>query len=298
MSYVYEENADNMNIFFKTSQYKELKANLIKEKSEIGKELVFENNRKDDIWLYCIKTIINNGFFSDGTKIYKDPDIFDENLYEYVKEMMNKNNDEKYLIKKEKNRLIQNNIRFSLDCVIGWKAIMDTYYRENKFINNEKEFVEIYKIIRNPENAGHLLWPVYQGTTINTERYKKFNDRIDYTLYDIKNYFNSNFDNDNLKLKKAYANTTTKKWLDSFKCNNDSQKNFDNFIAKMHLERWCKIYEENGQHYEIIDLSSENINSKIEGYLCNEETYDAQKEYQIDGQYIKNLIEIIKKSPQ
>jgi len=325
MCYVYEDNVKNMEEFFgivegekgklytilKEFLYEEKKTieDIIKENGKKGKELedilkgnssiykeldssvrgeknVFEHCKKLKV-IECIKRIINNGYFSNGTeigeKIYKDPDYYDKKLYQNI-EVQYKNLDLKYKLVNRRNRLIKEYenkkiIFFSLDCVIGWKSILDTYYEEKKFIGNEKEFIKTYEIIRNPENAGHLLWPVHITPTINTERYHKFNDRVDYTLYDIKNYLDSKPEKDKFKLKSAYF-TITSLWIDMF-------KNFDDFIEKMKLKRWC--IEENG-HYEVIDLSSENMTDKIDKYLCDKEIYDAKKEYPITELYIKNLI--------
>lgn len=292
---IYETNIKNMRNFFNTNEYKILKNNL--EKNYTSSQITYFN---ENIWLHFIKNAINGGSLANGSKIYQDPDLEDENLYKYVAKQFEKDG---YLYTKIENQygkihrikkdfISQNGdqfeILFSLDGIIGWKAIIDYLYRENEFINNEEKFIEIYYKIRKYENAGHLLWPVHESPTINTERYQKFNDRIDYTLFDIKNYFQ---EKEKTHLKNAYFNKIsgekTAKWLNTF-------NNFEEFIIKMKLERWC--VKKDGK-YEVLDLDKDikkhDNNNIIKEYLCSDEKYCAKEKYPITKQYIENLIKII-----
>lgn len=120
------------------------------------------------------------------------------------------------------------------------------------------------------------------------QRYNVFNDRVDYTLFDIKNYFEKK------EYKINYNIKPTKEWLDSFKCNNG--KDFDNFIEKMDLKRWCiknkDNIEKNGK-YKVINIET---NKEITNYMYHKkENYRMiRKYYPITMTYIENLIKKVK----
>lgn len=306
MSYVYENNIENMKEFLgvvkgergrlyeilkeffyndvlindilngNNSIFKELE-NILKGNGAIYKDLkidgkyvnTFEHCKGLSV-RQCIKDIMTFGYFSNnlekGKKIYIDPDQYDKKLYKYI----NENKYDGFYECKGCN-LIKDDFRFSLDCVSGWKAIMDVLCMEKRFVGNEMEFIKKYEIIRNPKNAGHLLWTVHFVPTINTKRYKEFKDRVDYTLYDIKMYYKFK----KSKILNELINKQTLDWLDN------SFEDFDDFIKKMKLERWCVI--KNGR-YEVIDLSSLDMSEIITGYL------DDGEEYLITKEYIDNLL--------
>ncbi len=259
--YQYQKNIINIEKFFKTDKYK-----FLKEKGDIK----------------CIKSIINKEFLDDGTKIYKDPDSFDKLLYQTIK---NKYYENKYdlgeIVQQYNSYYYMQNInsvkiKLSLDCVIGWKALFDLY----NFSNDIKleEFLKMYRIIRNPNNRGHLVWPAHRKS-INTERFKQFSDRVDYTLFDIKNYYNRDFDMKNLRLLDAYNNPSTCNWLNQF-------DNFEDFINKLKFEHWC-IKKYNNK-YEVLDLSK-NCMEYITDYLVK------KNDYKITLVYLENLIDVIQK---
>lgn len=261
--YLYLENIKNINKFISTEEFKLLK----------------KNNRIE--W---IKLIINEGHI-DGNKIYQDPDEFDEELYNNINERRKEKGLDEYEIFKYKYmgkdivRFKDNNeVILSLDCVIGWKAIIGIYVANGEPLEN---FVNDYQIIRNPQYAGHLIWPCHKYS-INQRRYNVFNDRVDYTLFDIKNYF------ENSKHKINYDIKNTKEWLDSFKC--DKGKDFDNFIEKMDLKRWCIENEEDVEKkgkYKVRNIETgEEIIPQENGRMKRED-------YTITKKYLKNLIKII-----
>lgn len=257
--YQYEKNIKNIKEFLKTDSYKSLK-------------------NKNDI--KSIKNIINAGYLENGKKIYIDPDNNDrllyEKIYEDIKQNIRKKDvNKKYNIDIKKCRLCMNEIYLSLDCVIGWKAIIDVCIAES--IELEK-FLDVYKIIRNPKYAGHLIWPVHSLPTINMERFQQFN----YTLFDIKNYFEKREELKALEvleglkvlnLKNAYF-TNTLRWLNQF-------SDFKEFIDIMNLGRWCD------DNYKVKDISK-NDGTPIERYLGDKRT-----DYPITIDYINNMIEVI-----
>lgn len=161
-------------------------------------------------------------------------------------------------------------MELSLDCVIGWKAIIDVYVAEGKPL---KDIVDDYEIIRNPENAGHLIWPCHRNS-INQRRFWLFNDRVDYTLYDIKNYFEGKTHKINYNIKH------TKQWLDSF-------ESFGKFIEDMNLTWFCN------EKYEVINIETNEI---ITEYMPHqkENSKMPRKDYPITDKYLENLKTIIK----
>ena len=245
--YLYLKNIENINKFiWKAKGKKEYTAEF---------KALKENNKTD--W---IKLIINKGYI-DGHKIYMDPDEFDEKLYKTINIKRKEKGLNEYEVHNGKFR-DTNGIILSLDCVSGWKAIIDVYAENGKPIEN---FVNDYKIIRNPQYAGHLIWPGHKNS-INQQRFRVFNDRVDYVLFDIKNYF------ENKETKIDYN-----KWLDSF-------ENFDNFIEKMDLKRWC--IEEKGK-YKVINIENDG---EITDYMPYNK---GREDYPITKTYLENLIKKI-----
>lgn len=264
---LYEKNIDNFNNFFKTIEYKELK-------------------NKNDI--EGIKNKINKGFLKNGEKIYNDPDTWDKELYDYIKEHSTyisehyeckERKEKRGYYFEDKNK--KEKINLSLDCVMGWKAIIDVCVKNSIPL---EEFVKVYEIIRKYEYSGHLVWPIHNLPTINSERYQQFRDRVDYTLYDIKKFYDipTNLRKDiedeinKLKLRNVYL-TPSYTWLNTF-------EDFNDFIENMKLECWCKKINNN---YEVKDLSTKE-KKPISGNLEN-----MLKKDLITIEYINNVIDII-----
>ena len=235
-------------------------------------------------------------------EIYKDPDKYDVLLYEkvcktIVQNIQNlQNNQKKYTnkvyniqhnkeCKQKKYKLNMNGIDLSLDCVIGWKAIFDVCMPKAEDKDDEEKFnkfIKAYEIIRNPEYAGHLIWPVHTIPTINTQRFQQFNDRVDYTLFDIKKYFEKR---EELKILELSENLKTFKLGDVFLSNTfiwlNQFEDFKEFIDIMNLNCWCD------KNYEVKDISK-NDGTTIGSYLGDNKT-----DYPITKDYINNMIEII-----
>lgn len=124
------------------------------------------------------------------------------------------------------------------DALFSFNRILE----HNNFILNN-DVINEYKKLRE-----HLIFyfppePNFKG--INSQRMKKFNDKIDYLLFDLKKYFNDRTNN-NCALYYTYTYChKTNIWLKSF-------KNFDEFVE------WYKIQDIfvkkiNGE-YKIFDL--------------------------------------------
>lgn len=173
--------------------------------------------------------------------LMEDPDACDKNLY------INKTNQLKNLnLICKQTSCIDNNIILGMDCVIGWKKLFNIY-------GGNYQWIEDYKLIRSSLNA-HFLWPRNGNNTINTVRHRIFNDRIDFTLYEIKLFYENNFDSNNLKMKSAFDNIITKEWLKKF-------NTFKNLCDMMQLT----IFVDN--NYDVIDLS--DLNKTIQNYNSN-----------------------------
>ena len=191
--YTYIKNKENMEKFFKTNLFNELakEKDLQQIKNIINYCWYDDKNKifyvkKGDLPQYLIKNfynlkekieakkitkleIVNSSRkpIQNAEKIYWDPDRVDENLYSTF---TNKNHlqynpyiDENYTQNKCHFQSSKDtNIKLALDAIIGWKAIMDILFEENNEIEDIKKVTEIYQIIRNPENGGHLIWPQHR----------------------------------------------------------------------------------------------------------------------------------------
>lgn len=205
--------------------------------------------------------------------IYIDPDSYDINVYrnlsQKLKLIYNCNGDKCKLFNEEE-------IKLSADAVCGWKQL---YVLRNGNVN----WLDDYEKIRT-STAAYLVWPQHKIPTINTLRYSVFNDRVDYTLFDISKFFdckkefvekeNKEQFEDNVKktckLHRAYLNPNGKTydWLMTF-------DGFEHFIEKMSLTRFvnlkCKVLnlEDHSLIYEANDCVSYSFN---ETYLENLKT--------------------------
>lgn len=112
-----------------------------------------------------IKTIID--------VIYVDPDSCDIHVYENLSQKLNLIVGKCKLYKDEE-------IKLSADAVYGWKQLYDLW-------NGDVNWLDDYEKIRICTSA-YLVWPQHKIPTINTLRYSVFNDRVDYTLFDISKF--------------------------------------------------------------------------------------------------------------
>ncbi|KRM90139.1 DUF6994 family protein [Liquorilactobacillus cacaonum] len=177
--------------------------------------------------------IINNILNS----LYKDPDAVDEELYDMLSKKHN------LAIGKDKCSLIQNlngkEIRLAADIICGWKALRNF---------DEQNFLVNYELIRSRIDL-HFIWPKHTLPTINTLRYSRYKDRIDYLLYDLKCYFTGK----DTPMRKAYQNKSTKIWLMQF-------SNFKEFIDKLKLNRYVN------DNYEVLDIGT-LMNNVVKGNI-------------------------------
>ncbi|WP_445267817.1 DUF6994 family protein, partial [Staphylococcus aureus] len=103
-------------------------------------------------------------------------------------------------------------------------------------------------------------------------------DRIDYTLFDIKSFYNHET---NLRLQKAYEQKNTRDWLLSF-------GSFNRFIDQMKLNYFVYSNSEDLSSYDVIDLSKPYRNSSD---YCLEAI---PQKIKIEDNYITNIIDYIK----
>lgn len=108
---------------------------------------------------------------------------------------------------------------------------------------------------------------------INPDRYKYFNDKIDYLLYDIKNYLEGN--EKICKMKNTYKLKATQKWFQSL--DND----FSNFVLWFKLEG--KFVKKINGKYEVINIENGKIINKY------------SKNYNWSKAYYENLKKIVRK---
>jgi hypothetical protein len=165
----------------------------------------------------------------------EDPDAGDVSLYQDLSN--------KFQLSARKDHLIDvvegRKIRLAADIICGRKQIAD-------FHNNDYEkWRKDYELVRSNLNL-HFLWPKHKPPTINTYRYTKYLDRIDYLLFDLKCYFKGqeNQENLNTPMKDAYESEKTAIWLRQF--NSD----FKYFIDKMKLQAFVN------DNYDVLDIST------------------------------------------
>lgn len=177
-------------------------------------------------------------------------------------------------------------IRYGLDGLCGWKQLYDYYNDdENADKNHAEKWLDDYETIRSSK-CGNLIWPnriKKGGQSINQERYQQFGDRIDYTLFDIKMYYE---DYDQCRMKKSYANPETKAFLDSFKVDGQAMSSFENFIEHMGLTAFTN-------EKDVLDLDFELDNKKIISKEKHKEySFCARWPAKMEKQYLKNILSI------
>ncbi|NVY96720.1 hypothetical protein HU830_06060 [Lactobacillus sp. DCY120] len=124
-------------------------------------------------------------------------------------------------------------IRLAADIICGWKQLMQHQA-------NSAAWLEDYRQIRGNLNL-HFLWPKHRAPTINTYRYVRYRDRIDYLLVDLKAYFSGQ----ETPMQKVYLNQTTALWLEQF------NNSFVQFIEQMQLQAFVN------DRYQVWDIASE-----------------------------------------
>lgn len=164
--------------------------------------------------------------------LYQDPDSSDEFLYialsEKYKLDVSKKNNSFCLIDKVGN----SEIALGADAICGVKCLA-------KYYPDLDDWIDAYETIRS-QTSLHFVWPRHKLPTINTLRYIKYLDRIDFTLFDLKNYFEGN---KNTPLARAYKNEVTNLWLSQF-------YDFPSFVKKMQLGRFVD------KKYNVLNIAS------------------------------------------
>lgn len=134
----------------------------------------------------------------------------------------------------------------------GVECTVDAIISINRIYNHDgfnQKFIDNYTIYRkNPI----IFFPREKGG-INTSRYAKFGDRIDHTLFDLKNYF----ENKEYKLIKSYELPKTKLWLESF----DS---FEDIVDYMKIDE--VFVNEDNEIYDLENNNGEIIKSYYDSY--------------------------------
>ncbi|WP_414045351.1 DUF6994 family protein [Macrococcus equi] len=206
-----------------------------------------------------------------------DPDLYDRQLYEFMKEYYNQAQiREKYKIykltlpnKKSDIFLLDNETILGLDCIISWRKLYDYH-------NGDDKWVEDYKEIRNSPKS-HLIFPRHRNS-LNICRSRSYNDRIDLTLQELKGFYtelemnNGNLSEDflmNSPFSTAYNNEITFKWLKSF-------KSFIGYCITNRLDDLIRI--ENEIVY-VRDLSEDYKLNKILDGKANSYSKNVGKEY-------------------
>ncbi len=129
----------------------------------------------------------------------------------------------------------------NIDCTADGLLSIKRIYQHEGF---NESFLNSYKLYR---NFPIIFFPP-ERNGINMSRYAIFGDRIDHTLFDLKNYFSNDQNKKNsCKLYKAFNRPKTNAWL------NDEIKNFENYIDWLGIKG---IFTD--QNYEIYDLECNN----------------------------------------
>lgn len=182
--------------------------------------ILYEDIFKFDIILMnaILKTYKeNNKAWKIFNQFYKDPD--------------------NYPISKEGFKT-KDGIKCTVDGLISINRIYEYEGFNKKFIDTFYKYRKIPIIFFPSEKNG-----------INTSRYNKFGDRIDYTLFDLKRYC----DGKECKLKSSYELPKTQKWLKSF------NYNFEDIIKWMKIDT---IFVDNNNNIFDLDKNNKTIISK------------------------------------
>lgn len=160
-------------------------------------------------------------------------------------------------------RVNKEDIALSSDGIVSVKKLYNLFDGKNG-----AQWIEEYSIIRN-EKYVCLFWPKHRGG-INSCKANAFADRVDYTLYDIKNFYDiiEEYVGDkkrikeqiekNCKLGSAFIKDKTYGWLCAF-------NNFRDFIISGGLEQFVD------SEFEVIDMETDK---PISGYKEGKNAYD------------------------
>lgn len=230
-------------------------------------------------------------FFNIYKTIFEDPDEVDDILYSELSEW--------YGVTRHENKsyVTDNEIVLKADAIFGWKQLYKyhakkvkkepgmTYYE--KYESIQEDFLEDYKFFRG-NKAFHLLFPS-QRPSINMLRYEFYHDRIDYLLYELKNYY---VKPSKCKLVDAYRNNT-KMWLDGFEEEN-REASFRKLVNFLKLEDFIVI--ENGE-IKIVNLSKKQFDEDDdnEDNYINDSDLEVVPSADLNEIYIENIRNFLKK---
>ena len=189
--------------------------------------------------------------------IMEDPDACDKGLYiDKADELSGMQ------LKCRGTSCLDRNTVLGMDCVIGWKRIFDIHKGDIAWIDD-------YALIRG-RLSSHMLWPRCGSNTINTVRARVFNDRIDYTLYDIRMFYQHDKSACHCQMISVFENPITLQWFSQF-------KSFEDLAERMHLS--CFLDD----NCNVIDMS--DTAKTIQCYGENMRT--------VDSIYLQNLKQIL-----
>lgn len=249
--YVYQNDINLINSLYESNFLKIINEDV---------EYYHNNNKsKKNNYLSITKSLIKS--------IYVDPDGCDKALAAEMQDFYNKMQESQYI--EDSYYLSINHQKCSLDAIIGWKPLFN--YRKG-----EKKWLDDFELIRG-NRMGHLAFPVHKNS-LNQQRGILLKDRIDYTLFDIKLFYDNATD---LKLQKAYNEEPTRKWLKSF-------GTFNQFVEHMQLNYF--VYKDPiTLKYDVIDLSLPYNNDPSHCLKA------IPKKINLEKTYITNILNYIKK---
>lgn len=147
-------------------------------------------------------------------------------------------------------------IRLGPDGICGIKYI-------ESFLDGTLEEMEVvYKLIR----SKLIMWPRHRQS-INVRRYQCFRDRIDFTIFDIKQYYQKG------ESRLVKKDSDTVKYLDSL-------KSFERFIDEYNFRSFVD------ENYDVKNLANGGIITSYDEY---------EYSFDINKKYLENLIAILAK---
>jgi len=215
-------------------------------------------------------------------KNYRDPDKHSETLYQ---DLLKKWGFHDYAKIEGSYKLIDSKgKRYSSD-FMGMSV-------QKLLLAYQKGYITVEEIITYLENTrilgGHMVWPVHALPTINTYRSQCYNDRVDFLLEDIKNFYLEK----ELVISERFCqflkeSNPEKEFLDSFGTGMDG---FKKFIHTWKLEPFLYGYYvkdcNSEEYYQILCLTHSNLEEskilliqKLDGHKYVENKNDINEKY-------------------
>ena len=164
------------------------------------------------------------------------------------------------------------NIEFSYDGLISINSIL-LFYKllfNKRILLDKEEFIKEYKDCREiPIFFFPSIRQKNRIQTINTGRYSSFKDRIDYLLFDMKNYLEGK----DCKMSNIYNQGDTNKWLIKVK-----ERGGFEYLVKLYDIDDIFVKKE-GDDYKIIDIENNDGKTFINKYLDNKNDYEWKEKY-------------------